>query len=426
MRTISVDGAPGKRGGAQVLLHTQNSYNTVPREQHASPHASKAPAIRVLSSYPQTSKMSRQQDIAPAYSSERRETATATSYAASPRSQPLDVSPSRLRYVGVEPRRRISPQDLLSGRPARRPSPKGFAQAAPIMKPSSSVRALTNDSDGEEFRAPAPAFHPVLQQALLLVEATEIEQRLALSQEETDAFDSILALFSVAREVETVRVAAFEMFHIERASRRALKRQETRERRILGLWCAESFEDAFLSEEVRLLQRREEESQSSFSRSLLRVRSASLRQNAELFFSAPARGLDYSSRTPSPALALAEPDALAPAPPSSQAVDESKGRAHVNASADGLRRARTPVRLAPATARDISTPATPASPSSSLVSRDSVVVGQPYDCYPSRQSPGRQSFSAREADLENRIARQGGFLSRSAQTSRFKTATSRV
>ncbi|CAC9499661.1 conserved hypothetical protein [Leishmania infantum JPCM5] len=210
------------------------------------------------------------------------------------------VSPSRLRYVGAELTKRVSPSDLLRGASVTKFRQQSSSQCiwdSPRHPKASNTLPVNNES----FSTVLPcSLHPLLQQALLLIESAEFEERFAFCQEEMDAFNSIITVLGVAKEVEVIRLAAFEMFHIERASRRALKRQERHERQILRLWYSESYEDALLSEEVRVIRQQSEESRSFFSNSLSRSRSTSLKQQSQDLFdmAAPRNGSPSSKKVP--------------------------------------------------------------------------------------------------------------------------------
>jgi hypothetical protein len=242
----------------------------------------------------------------------------ASSVASSFRSA-TSVAPSSLRYVGLQPVTNYSPAVFLDRSiasklqcsPAHRrpPAPQYPSvaehavthhrpfEAQEVHTAESAQRTSTcfpvchsgpRDPANESFSTPQ---HPLLKQALLLTAAAEVEERLAICQAEAGAFDDILALFSVAKEVEAVRVAAFDMFKLEADARRALYAQQTRERRILWYCCLESRNNAVLSQEVRTLQLRETQFTFKQLESLLRSRSTSLQQNSSnLFDSKLTRG----------------------------------------------------------------------------------------------------------------------------------------
>ncbi|GET89779.1 hypothetical protein, conserved [Leishmania tarentolae] len=210
------------------------------------------------------------------------------------------VSPSRLCYVGDGLTKRASPRSLLRGvsvTKLREPSSSQYIRDSPSHPEVLNTLPVNHQSCSTTLPS---SVHPLLQQALLLIESAEVGERLAFSQEEMDAFDSIITLLSVAKEVEAIRVAAFEMFHIERASRRTLKRQERHERKILRLWYSESYEDALLTEEVQIIRQQSEESRNFFSRSPSRSRSTSLQKKShELFYMAtPQNGSPWLTQAP--------------------------------------------------------------------------------------------------------------------------------
>ncbi|KAG5475621.1 hypothetical protein LSCM4_04203 [Leishmania orientalis] len=325
------------------------------------------------------------------------------------------VLPSRLRYVGAEVAKRVSPSDLLRGVSAA----KSHHQSTPRSVESSkrSTAPNTFPLDHESISAALPwALHPLLQQALLLVEAAEVKERLTVSQEEMDAFDSIITLLSVAREVETIRVAAFEMFHIERASRRAVKRQERHERRILQRWYCESYQDALLSEEVRIIRQQSDESRSVFDRSFLHARSTSLRQQMQnpLDVAAP-RIRPLSSKNVPHSQLYETTSSVAPlrfSAPRQQCVVVRNSSPTENCAE--LRHSSAQV-LSPM-------PSKPSFPypvnlSRSLsTSSDSVNVSDGRQYYRKYGGHRRSTVGSMEADLENRISWQEASLLRSKQS----------
>ncbi|KAG5501479.1 hypothetical protein JKF63_03308 [Porcisia hertigi] len=225
-----------------------------------------------------------------------REAHTVSGFSLTPHDSKV-VLPSRLRYAGVQVTKGMCLGDF-QGAPTARFHQQDSSQG--ILDPQKIPKVPdTFPLNYESVRAALlSSVDPLLQQALLLMEAAEVEERLTLRQEEVDAFESIMALFSVAREVEEIRVAAFEMFHYERAYRRAVKRQERDERQILRLWYSGSYRDAQLSEEVRIIRRESEEPRDAFRRSLLRSRSASLQQQSSHLFEMGASGITTPSSTP--------------------------------------------------------------------------------------------------------------------------------
>lgn len=202
----------------------------------------------------------------------------------------FSLVPSSLRYVGLSPARVFSPLELLGGRSVMRPRPSPASQFAAGMPPRFCVPSPRSRSPRSLPTRTSPALlHPLLKQALLLATAAEVEDRLTICEQEADAFDDILALFSVAKEVEAVRVAAFDMFALEADARRALCAQQKRERRILWCWYLESYNNAVLSQEVRALQLGEGQTAVKQAESLLRSRSTSLQQNSRSLFDSKAR-----------------------------------------------------------------------------------------------------------------------------------------
>ncbi|KAG5475362.1 hypothetical protein LSCM1_03475 [Leishmania martiniquensis] len=323
---------------------------------------------------------------------------------------PRALSPSRLRYVGAQVTKRVSPSDLLCGTSVAKFHERGSPKSLLTSLERATVPTTFSVDHESVSTALASPCHPLLQQVLLLIEAAEVEERLAFSQEEMDSFESIITSLNVAREVEVIRVAAFELFHIERAFRRAVKRQERHERRILQRWYCESFADTLLSEEVRIIRRQSEEARSVFSGSSLRSGSTSVRRQIQ-------EPLDVIAHQIRPSLSRSVPRstkflAAAPASPLQFSEPRQRGKGARDSSPTeicsevphGSTRVSSPM---------ISNPSFPQpvglSRSLSVYSDSvNVVDGRQYNC---GYGGHRQStVGGIEAELEARIARQEALL----------------
>lgn len=293
---------PGKESGPDYQPRISRHVNEKLRQSSPQARSSRTslqrngqPYVPVLNTSPQV--MQKVESRSPSRANATRPTRASSFSSLTPHGSQV-VSPSRLHYVGAELTKRVSPSDLLCEASGAKFRQQSSSQC--IRDSLRHPKALnTLPVNHESFSAVLPcSLHPLLQQALLLIESTELEERLAFCQEEMDAFDSIIALHGVAKEVEVIRVAAFEMFHIERASRRALKRQERHERQILRLWYSESYEDALLSGEVRTIRQKSEESKSYFGHSLSRSRSTFQQQQSQDLFgmAAPRNGSPSSKK----------------------------------------------------------------------------------------------------------------------------------
>lgn len=112
-------------------------------------------------------------------------------------------------------------------------------------------RHVDTHKGGTTSRRAAAPLKPSVKQAVFLLLAEEVEERADLLKQEVESFDVVLSLFSLAVERELIRVAAFEMFELEKKARKAVASQERRERHILEYWAAENCEDVRLSEGIR-------------------------------------------------------------------------------------------------------------------------------------------------------------------------------
>ncbi|AIN99510.1 hypothetical protein LPMP_271290 [Leishmania panamensis] len=320
------------------------------------------------------------------------------------------LSPSRLRYVGAPLTKRISPSDFLreacAAKSHQQSSSQGLLASLKHLK-ASNASPMSHES--VSIVVPC-AFHPLLQQALLLIEAAEVEERLAFFQEERDAFDSVIVLFSIAREIEAIRIAAFEMFHIERASRRALKRQERHERRILRLWFSESYGDALLSEEVRIIRRQSEESKSTFAFSPSHLQSKSLRQLSQDVFDVSAAWIGSPSSRKVPCSQKSGNTARYVGLSSFQPVwqRESIGNPSPTSSCDEVLHKSTRALLPKSSKSYFPHPV--GSPHLLHKSSDSVNVADKFQYYREYGDHRLSSFGDIETDLEDRIARQKTLL----------------
>ncbi|KPI85162.1 hypothetical protein ABL78_5787 [Leptomonas seymouri] len=196
----------------------------------------------------------------------------------------VSLAPSSLRYVGFTPARNHLSVERLGY--ASLPRPQQFPVSQPVHGSSARFKVRTPSTPEESIKSHSVPLHPLLKQALLLTTSSEVEDRLTVCQKEIDGFDDILALFSVAKEVEAVRVAAFDMFELEIESRRTLHAQQKRERHVLWYLFLENYNNAVLSQEVRALQLGDGKLAIKQAGSLLRSRSTSLHQQShKLFYS---------------------------------------------------------------------------------------------------------------------------------------------
>lgn len=174
-------------------------------------------------------------------------------------------TPTRLRWVGTPAKTDPSPSTLDLLTPARR-SLRYLQSQETDSKRSSSSHKINHERnsnqslakrDRQPYRSKTPVImKPSMKQALYLLSVEEVEERACLLNEEVNAFDVIIALFSYAVEMECIRVAAFEMFELEAKARKSISSQEKRERHIVAYWIAENYEDAKLAERIRLVQSR--------------------------------------------------------------------------------------------------------------------------------------------------------------------------
>ncbi|CAG9576734.1 conserved hypothetical protein [Leishmania major strain Friedlin] len=320
------------------------------------------------------------------------------------------VSPSRLRYVGTESTKQVNPNDLLRGASVAKFRQRSCSQCIQDS-PRHSKASNTHPVNHESFSAVLPcSLHPLLQQALLLIESAELEERLAFCQEEMDAFDSIITVFGVAKEVEVIRVAAFEMFHIERASRRALKRQERHERQILRLWYCESYKDALLSEEVRVIRQQSEESRRFFGHSPSRSQSTSPKQQSQDLFdmAAPRNGSLSSKKVPSSQKSnkIAHMASLlfSASRRQGEGIRGSSPTDNCDEVLHSSPRALSPMPSEPYFSHTVGSSCSLHKPS------DSVNVADRRRYYREYSDRCRRTLGSMEADLEDRIARQEALL----------------
>ncbi|KPA80960.1 hypothetical protein ABB37_04350 [Leptomonas pyrrhocoris] len=308
--------------------------------------------------------------------------------------------PSSLRYIGFTPSRSYPPIECESSTSVA--TQQQFLSPQPVQ-PSTRFRVRSPRPQEVSNQTRFTPLHPLLKQALLLTATAEVEERLIVYQEESDGFDDIVALFSVAKEVEAVRVAAFDMFEFEVNARRALYTQQRRERRILWYWYLESYRNAVLSQEVRALQLGDGQMAIKQAESLLRSRSTSLQQRSHDLFDPKLE--QNSSSPPQRSVHSVNVEGVARAKPSSPkrqlsypANSSLNNRSTRTSPEEDLRSSQTSTSSSPS-ASSTSSPAQ-SERSLSRTTESLVAAGEPM------ASSARDSDVALESKLDNRIARQ--------------------
>lgn len=349
-----------------------------------------------------------------------------TASIASSRQSNASLAPSSLRYLGRTPTAQFSPVNLIGsheavGVPRRSSVSQAVAETPPRFRPRSPSPTLSTSRALSANETRASNLHPLLKQALLLIAAAEVEDRLAIQQENTDAFDDILALFSVAKEVEAIRVAAFDMFELEAKARRALCAQQKRERHTLWLWYLESLNNALLSREVRVLQLEGGRAPFRQSASLLRSRSASLQPSSYDLFNrlhaqpaspapVPPRLLLAHTKEAARPLPSSSPKRQLSYPPRSSPRDVPERDRHDSKSQDSM--------SSSSYSYSVSTASSPSRrEEKASQSLESVYVNA------EQMSPSHKGYTAAsESALDDRIARQQVLLASGEPSRRSQTS----
>lgn len=318
------------------------------------------------------------------------------------RGRKKEVFPTSLRFDGGQKRNQIYPIELL--RSGVMDTCESW-ELARSLQPSCRFRVPSDTSSMKMYSERSHIhLHPLLLQILLLIEVTEVEGRLALIQIQLREFDDILALFTIAKEVEAVRVAAFELFRIEKESRYALLSQEKRSRLLLmGLLIA-TGEDTlqYVNLQAHL---NTEEPMSHLNTSLLKYRSVSLPDLSRELFSSSI-DLQKVPGEKKSCSAVSKATELKIAPRSPQGASLKGGEKFVSLS----------LQVEPFLPRAVATDMSPelipmgtSSPSHHL-GRDRIHVDLSCSCPSSTALSCTRSLEEMESSLLERIERQSRLL----------------
>ncbi|KEG10536.1 hypothetical protein DQ04_03601010 [Trypanosoma grayi] len=137
----------------------------------------------------------------------------------------------------------------------KHPTPKG-----PNGR-DSTPKSKTAESHGSKTRVEKKNLEkiklkPVVRQALNLLSVEELQCRAEIMNEANAHFSELEVRFGYFVELETIRVAAFELFVLQTKSREAVYEQEGSERKLLLFWMNQTLEEAKLKDLIEATQRR--------------------------------------------------------------------------------------------------------------------------------------------------------------------------